>query len=95
MKFQMKFYIEKNLHPKTYDPIYLNLVESRMSQILKDKNSKLNELINVDFVKNMIFTHGNSIKQNWFGQLMTYPQTLAYLIQVNTWLNTYNIKIEL
>ena len=88
-------YRKKSPFPKTYDPIYLNLVESRMSQILKDKNSKLNELINVDFVKNMIFTHGNSIKQNWFGQLMTYPQTLAYLIQVNTWLNTYNIKIEL
>ncbi len=31
--------------------------------------------------------------QPWYGQLMTTPQTIAYLLQVNYWLQRYNIRI--
>ena len=43
----------------------------------------------------MLNTHGKNLKENWFGQLMTYPQTLAYLIQINMWLKEYNIELEI
>ena len=46
-------------------------------------------------VKNLILTHGAELKENLFGQLMTYPQTLAFIIQIDFWLTTYNIKLEL
>ena len=39
--------------------------------------------------------HGENLTENLFGQLMTYPQTLAYLIQIENWLNLYNIELEL
>ena len=29
----------------------------------------------------------------WFGQLMTGPQVMAFLIQVNEWFKEYKIKI--
>ncbi|MEG1058795.1 MAG: asparagine synthase (glutamine-hydrolyzing) [Clostridia bacterium] len=88
-------YRKKSPFPKTYDPAYLLLVENKMKSILENKNSKILNLIDSNFVSNMLTTHGNSLTQNWFGQLMTYPQTLAYLIQIEMWLDNYNIEIEL
>lgn len=35
----------------------------------------------------------DSFDRPWFGQLMTGPQLLAYLCQVNTWLKEYNDKV--
>ena len=66
-----------------------------MLNILNNKKSKINNFINIDFIKDLIYSHGESLKENWFGQLMTYPQTLAYLIQINMWLETYNIESEI
>ena len=43
----------------------------------------------------LINSHGNSLKENWFGQLMTYPQTLAYIIQISDWLEEYKIEIAI
>ena len=88
-------YRKKSPFPKTYDPLYLDLVERRILNILEDNNSKLNILVNKDFIYQMIYSHGANITENWFGQLMTYPQTLAFLIQINTWLEKYNISIEI
>lgn len=88
-------YRKKSPFPKTYDPIYLNLVESKIKEIIDDKSSKINELIDTKFVDNMLSIHGENLKENLFGQLMTYPQTLAYLIQINMWLDIYDPKIEI
>ena len=29
----------------------------------------------------------------WYGQLMTVPQTIAYMLQVNHWLEKYRVEI--
>ncbi len=88
-------YRKKSPFPKTYDLKYLSLVEQNMLDILNNKNSRIHELINKDFVLDMIKIHGENLKENLFGQLMTYPQTLAFLIQINNWLEMYDISIEL
>ena len=31
--------------------------------------------------------------QPWYGQLMTTPQTIAYMLQINYWLEKYQIKL--
>lgn len=31
----------------------------------------------------------------WYGQLMAGPQMIAYLIQINHWLKTYYVTINL
>lgn len=84
---------KKSPFPKTYSKTYLLLLEEKLNNILNDPSSRLNEIINIDYVKNLIETHGNELKENLFGQLMTYPQTLAFLIQIDYWLTTYNVKI--
>ena len=86
-------YRKKSPFPKTYDPKYLELLEDEMKKIINDSTSPILEIINVDFLYELLSTHGANLKENWFGQLMTYPQTLAYLIQVNMWLVHYNIEI--
>ena len=40
-------------------------------------------------------TDGKSFSRPWFGQLMTGPQLMAYLCQVNMWLETYKPEIEI
>lgn len=88
-------YRKKSPFPKTYDPKYLKLVENKLLDILENKKSKILELINLEYIKELINTRGANLTQNWFGQLMTYPQTLAYLIQIEYWLEEYNIQVEL
>ena len=74
---------------------YLKLLEDKLTQIISEPTSRIHEIINTDFVKNLIATHGKDLTENLFGQLMTYPQTLAFLIQIDYWLTAYNVKIEL
>ena len=64
-----------------------------MLDILNSPNSKILGIINKEYVLELIKTHGKDLKENLFGQLMTYPQTIAYLIQIEYWLEEYNVKI--
>ena len=88
-------YRKKSPYPKTHNPIYTELVCNIMSNILSDNTSPILSLIDKKKVTEIVNTKGSSYKTPWYGQLMTGPQLIAYLIQVNTWLKEYNIKIEL
>ena len=85
---------KKSPFPKTYSKKYLEMLENKLSQILDNPSSRIHEVINTNYVRNLINTHGNELKENLFGQLMTYPQTLAYIIQIDYWLTAYNIEIR-
>lgn len=87
-------YRKKSPFPKTYDPQYLSLVEHKMKSILSNTDGKLASIISFEYVTKLLETHGSALKENLFGQLMTYPQTLAYLIQIDKWLDLYDITIE-
>ena len=41
----------------------------------------------------VIETEGKTFLRPWFGQLMNGPQLMAYLIQVNQWLEKYRPEI--
>ncbi len=86
---------KKSPFPKTYSDIYLQLLEKKLMEIIENKKSRIHEIINIDYVKSLISSHGKELKENLFGQLMTYPQTLAYIIQIEYWLNAYNIKMDI
>lgn len=88
-------YRKKSPFPKTYDPDYLKLVEESVLDILNNSNLKIHKIINKDYILELINTHGKDLKENLFGQLMTYPQTLAYIYQISMWLELYNIEIEI
>ena len=86
-------YRKKSPYPKTHNPVYTNIVCKMMNDILDKKSSPINEIIDYKTVKEIIYTKGSSYKSPWYGQLMTGPQLIAYLIQVNMWLEHYNINI--
>jgi len=87
-------YRKKSPFPKTYDPKYLEVLENEIKNIINKSTSPILEIINVKYLYEILETHGENLKENWFGQLMTYPQTLAYLTQINMWLEEYNVEVD-
>lgn len=86
---------KKSPYPKTHNPSYLQLVSSRLLSILANPDSPILNLIDQEKVMQMIKTKGEDFQRPWFGQLMTLPQLFAYLIQVDTWLRSYKVRISL
>ena len=62
---------------------------------MKQPDAPINTLFNKENVWEILNTDGKSFSRPWFGQLMTGPQLMAYLCQVNMWLEMYEPKIEL
>ena len=86
---------KKSPYPKTHNPNYLTKVKSMLTKIMNKSNSPINNLLNRNFILNILETDGKAFTRPWFGQLMTGPQLMAYLCQVNMWLERYQPKIEL
>ena len=86
---------KKSPYPKTWNPNYLGLVKKNLHDIIENEKSPILELLNKDDIEKIIETDGKSFTRPWFGQLMTGPQLMAYLIQVNIWLEVYKPQIIL
>ena len=86
---------KKSPYPKTHNPTYLSKVKDMLSKIMQDKKAPINNLLNREFILNILETDGKAFTRPWFGQLMTGPQLMAYLCQVNMWLDKYQPRIEL
>ena len=86
---------KKSPYPKTQNPNYLAKVKKMLSSIMADTNSPINDLLNREYILDILETDGKTFKRPWFGQLMVGPQLIAYLCQVNMWLEMYQPKIEL
>ena len=86
---------KKSPYPKTHNPTYLAKVKSMLSEIMSNPNAPINSLLNRQYILEILETDGKSFSRPWFGQLMTGPQLMAYLCQVNMWLERYTPYIEL
>lgn len=86
---------KKSPYPKTHNPTYLAKVKEMLTKIMNEPNAPINNLLNRNYILDILNTDGKSFTRPWFGQLMTGPQLMAYLVQVNMWLEKYQPKIEL
>ena len=86
---------KKSPYPKTHNPNYLFKVKNMLENIMKNKNAPINNLLNRQYILDILETNGKAFTRPWFGQLMTGPQLMAYLCQVNMWLEKYEPKIIL
>ena len=86
---------KKSPYPKTHNPNYLAKVKKMLYNIIENNDSPICSLLNRNFILEIIQTDGKAFSRPWFGQLMTGPQLMAYLCQVNMWLERYEPKIEL
>ncbi|RPF49769.1 asparagine synthase (glutamine-hydrolysing) [Thermodesulfitimonas autotrophica] len=84
----------KSPYPKTHNPAYTAIVRKRLRRILDDPGSPLRPLLNLSAVRALATTGGMASGIPWFGQLMTGPQLMAYLIQVDVWLRAYRVVIQ-
>ena len=80
---------KKSPYPKTFDPRYLELVSQRLQQLLNQKDAPLFALISRAEAENILT---QDAPWPWYGQLMRRPQTIAYLLQINTWLENYHVE---
>lgn len=80
---------KKSPYPKTHNPSYLKVVKEMLNNIIKNPKAPINRLLNHDYILEIINTDGKAFTRPWFGQLMTAPQLMAYLCQVNMWLETF------
>lgn len=85
---------KKSPYPKTHNPNYLKVVKEKLTKIMQNKNAPINNLLNREYILEILRTNGEAFKRPWFGQLMTGPQLMAYLIQVNMWLEKYQPEIN-
>lgn len=83
---------KKSPYPKTHNPAYLAAVRQELQKILDTKNAPLFNVVKRDAVQQLMTA---DVREPWYGQLMTTPQTIAYFVQMNYWLEKYNIQIKL
>ncbi len=86
---------KKSPYPKTHNPNYLSKVKTMLTEIMNKKDSPIKNILNEKYINEILETSGKAFARPWFGQLMTGPQLMAYLCQVNMWLERYHPKIEL
>lgn len=83
-------YRKKSPYPKTYDTSYEKLLAKRLKVILAKKSAPLLTIVD----EKKVFVFLESVKdygRPWYGQLMAGPQMIAYLLQINYWMEHYRL----
>ncbi len=88
-------YRKKSPYPKTMDPAYTRLVEQRIGELLNDEEHPLWQIVDLDYVAQVLRDRDGQNTRPWFGQLMNRPQYLAFIYQIALWLTDYHIVLDL
>lgn len=83
---------KKSPYPKTHNPLYFKLCAVKVLEILNDRTSPLNEILDKQGVISII-DNPDKISSPWYGQLMRAPQILAYIIQLDYWFRKNHVLI--
>lgn len=82
---------KKSPYPKTHNPNYRKAVSDLLTEIINDESSPLLSFVRKSELEKLLCTESS---QPWYGQLMTTPQTIAYFVQFNYWLEKYNVSFR-
>lgn len=82
---------KKSPYPKTHNPEYLKIVSNMLKEVIENDSSPVLTFIKKSELNKLLNTSNN---EPWYGQLMTTPQTIAYFLQINYWLEKYKIIIK-
>ena len=82
---------KKSPYPKTHNPEYFKMVANILREIISDENAPILKILDKKAIEKLLGEENNP--KPWYGQLMTTPQTIAYFIQINYWLEKYNVDI--
>ncbi len=84
---------KKSPFPKTYHPLYEQLLAARLRDVLSSQNAPIKQFLDADAVHRFLESPKN-YGSPWYGQLMAGPQMIAYLLQINQWMQEYQIEIH-
>ena len=87
-------YRRKSPYPKTYDPNYEKILSKELLKVMAKKGAPIKELIDA-YKLSRFLDSPKDYGKPWYGQLMAGPQMIAYLLQVNYWLEKYQITLDL
>lgn len=78
----------KSPYPKTYNPNYERLLSEELGRVAEDPAAPVMQLLDRERVRDFLRAP-HEYGKPWFGQLMAGPQLMAYMLQVNCWLQDY------
>ena len=78
---------KKSPYPKTHNPRYMENVLALLDDRLK-KGGYLSQCLDKEKLFSIILKNGT-----WFGQLMSSPQLVAWLVQLDYFMEKYNVNI--
>ena len=81
---------KKSPYPKTHHPNYLMTVIKLLEDRISDPNAPILKIIQKEALQRLMYGEENV---QFYGQLMTKAQTIAYFIQLDYWLEHYHVKI--
>lgn len=84
---------KKSPYPKTYDPAYEALLRQKLTEVLSDTNAPLSDFVDKRKLAEYVSSPAD-YGRPFYGQLMAGPQLLAYLLQVNYWLEHYHVTVK-
>jgi asparagine synthase (glutamine-hydrolysing) len=85
-------YRRKSPYPKTYNPEYEAILKDRLREIINTPSAPLNTIIDKTAVMRII-TSPSDYGKPFFGQLMATPQLIAYMLQINYWMEKYRLSL--
>lgn len=86
-------YRKKSPYPKSHHPAYVENVKQKVKKILATPSSPIFEIVKKEELKNLLETEAFLFSKPWYGQLMNFPQIMAYMYMIDTWLREYNVNI--
>ena len=82
---------KKSPYPKTHNKIYEDIIKEKLLKSLNDEKSILNKLFDKEKILSLLDSDDMDVP--WYGQLLTKPQLLAYLYQIDLWFREYKINL--
>lgn len=82
-------YRRKSPYPKTHHPLYRSLIYGALQELLERPQAPMFRLMDRDAMAHYIESEP---AWPWYGQLMAMPQTMAYFLQINHWMEHYGVE---
>lgn len=67
---------KKSPYPKTHNPTYLKAVKEMLTDIMQKPDAPINDLLNREYILEILETDGKAFTRPWFGQLMIWTSNI-------------------
>ena len=82
----------KSPYPKTHNPLFERLAREKLRSILRRPDAPIHSLVDTQTLEDGLLRDAGDYGRPWFGQLMAGPQMIAYLIELNIWMERFGLS---